>query len=104
MMRESDSRITYHASRFAFRRRGIGDHLAARIEHVDLLKQAYNHIRWLGANAKPIARAVGVDHQLLRLADRVIVPDDLDKLAVARRALVGDDDAIAGLFSLAGAP
>src|SRR3954470_18466912 len=47
----------------------------------------------LRAIVEPVPRALLVDHDLRGLGLRVVAADRLDHTAVARRALVGDDDA-----------
>src|SRR5262245_62085861 len=101
-MSDAKSLLIVHRSLFSVAH--FGEHFAVLVEYIDLFEQTHDYVGRLGADAEPIARAVGLDHQLLRLADGVVVADDLDELAVAWRALVRDDDAIARLLGLSGAP
>src|SRR5207237_3661490 len=56
------------------------------------------------AGLAPVADALPVEDQVVVLAARIVVTEDLDELAVAGRARVGDDDPIRRGLRLAGAP
>src|SRR6476659_7636737 len=56
-------------------------------------KQSRHGAGRLGAMGEPVLGALRVDHDRRGIGLRVVVPDRLDRPAVARRAAVGDDDA-----------
>src|SRR5262249_25580815 len=57
-----------------------------------------------GALADPVLHALAIDLDLRGLRARVVVPEDLDERAVARRALLGDDHAEEGPLLRAHSP
>ena len=74
---------------------------AALVQHANLLQQAHNCVGWLRADADPVACAVALYHQLFGLANWVVVADDLNELAIARRARIRHYQPIARLLGLA---
>src|SRR4029077_6478206 len=58
----------------------------------------------LRAVLDPVAHPIGVEHERPLFGAGVVVPEDLDELAVARRTGVGHHDAICRGLRLAGAP
>src|SRR5262249_14603463 len=55
-------------------------------------QQGGDRLRRLGAVLEPVTRALLVELDRRGLGLRVVATDRLDRAAVARRALVGDDD------------
>ena len=76
----------------ALRRRGDGDAVVC--------EEAVHGVRGLRADGEPVLHALLVDLEDLGVGARVVVPQDLDEVAVALGALVGDHHSIAGLVGL----
>src|SRR5207245_5411294 len=62
------------------------------------LQQAARRLAWLCALLQPLLHFVHVDLDLDRFRHRVVVPEVLDKAAVARRARVRHHEAVEGVF------
>src|SRR5207249_1176237 len=62
------------------------------------LQQAARRLAWLCALLQPLLDFVHVDLDLDRFRHRVVVPEVLDKAAVARRARVRDHQAVEGVL------
>src|SRR3989442_5109230 len=62
------------------------------------LQQAARRLVWLCALLQPLLHFVHVDLDLDRFRHRVVVPEVLDKAAVARRARVRHHEAVEGVF------
>src|SRR5262249_18326447 len=72
--------------------------LVPRLEHARLAEQRAHRVGGLRAAVEPVVHAIGLEVQRLLARTRSVLPDDLDELAVARAARVGDDDAVHGLL------
>src|SRR2546425_1899847 len=64
--------------------------------HAGAGQEVLDRVRWLRALLQPGGRLVLLDVDRRRLGERVVVPDDLDEPAVARRARIGYDHAVRG--------
>src|SRR5438132_9337253 len=62
------------------------------------LQQAARRLAWLCALLQPLLHFVHVDLDLDRFGHRVVVPEVLDKAAVARRARVCHHEAVEGVL------
>src|SRR5439155_999686 len=66
-----------------------------------LLEQALDRLARLRADPEPVLRALRVDLDDRRVVLRLVDADELDRLAVALGARVGDDDAVLRVADLA---
>src|SRR5437763_4536685 len=81
---------TRTASGSSTRRRASSASSSANVRD---LEQALDRFRGLRPLRQPVAHLLLVEVDRRRIGLRVVAPDDLDELAVARRARVGGDDA-----------
>jgi len=83
------------------RRLGSGS-LLCLLRRLDLnagLRQQRTHgVAGLGAHVQPVAGALDINAKHARLGDRIVDAERLDEAAIARRAALGGDDAVARSF------
>jgi hypothetical protein len=74
-----------------------GEHaLVARLEDAGLAQERARGVARLCADLEPVERALHVDVQRALTLTGSVLADDLEELAVARAARVGDDEAVEG--------
>ena len=66
-------------------------------KNTSLIEEAEDAVAWLSADAKPMLGAFGVERNALFIVlgeQRVIRPDLLNEVPIARAARIGNDDTI----------